>query len=210
MKAKIIIIGAAVAVGIIFLVVGLQRRAASYTDGDETASSGSNKSKSGFGLPSWLGGSESSTSAGRNPSWSESEEAARQAKQRELELAAARQLKRTYDGAAGGPPILPRYSSDAKGIGMAMVGVTPALRNCYEGVGSVEGKLPDDVHVRMTIAPDPRDPNRGIVTRAETQESAFHHPAVEGCVQNAVSMLTFDRVAKPVEANLPLVLSRRN
>lgn len=207
MKSKLIIAGA-VAAGLVFFVVGLQQRAASFqTDG--TASSGSNKSSSS-GSSWWRGGSESSTSPGRNASWSESEEAARQAKQRELELAAALQVKRTYDGAAGGPPILPRYSSDAKGIGLAMVGVTPALRTCYEGVGGLGDKLPDDVHVKMTIAPDPKDPNRGIVTRAEAQESAFRHPAVQGCVQSAVANLTFDRVAKPVEANLPLVLSRRN
>ena len=203
-----IITGAVMLVGLVILVIALRPRAASVTESGANVSSERSKSSSRSG--SWLGDSESDTSPSRNPSWTDAEEIQRQSKQRERELKAAAQVKRSLGGEAGGPAILPRYASDPRGIGLAIVGVTPALRACYESVGRDKAKLPDDVHVRLTIVPDPNHPNRGIVMRAETAETAFRHPAVEGCLQNAVSTLTFDRVSRPMEVNLPLVLARRN
>jgi hypothetical protein len=203
---KPIIIGAVVLGGLVVLSTALLKSKPA-ANGDDTEESSDAASEGGSFFSS--GGPHNS---GRQLTATEQAEAERRARQIELEAAAAAQFRRGHTGVAGSPAAAAaaRYKSDPQGIGEAIIGVTPALRDCYEGFGRLNQKLPDDVHVRVTIEPDPKDPNRGIVTRAETAESDFQHPSVEGCLRSAVSSLTFERMSKPVQANLPLVLQRHN
>ncbi|MET0386644.1 MAG: hypothetical protein ABW321_11825 [Polyangiales bacterium] len=211
MKRSTLVIGVAAVVGLLVVIGLAQRTEAPAAVGGKAKNAARAKSSaaSKSGWFSWLSSDddEESSAAVRQPFTKES-------RKRELEASAsakaqARQLRR-QGGAAGAPALMTQhYPSNPTGIGMAMVGVTPALRSCYEGYGKLKEKLPEDVHVKVTIGPDPKDPSRGIVTRAATAEKALRHPEVEGCLKNAVSSLSFDRVSKPVEANLPLVFAQR-
>jgi hypothetical protein len=146
---------------------------------------------------------------GQTVDWSTATESERRTRQTELESSAAAQVRRMQGGGAGGEA--PRYKIDPQGIGFAIIGVKPALRACYEQLGKFDPKLlPKDLHVRVTIASDPNDPTRGIVTQAATAESEFQHPTVETCLQKAVSELRFDPPAKPSRANLPMEFAQRN
>jgi hypothetical protein len=137
-------------------------------------------------------------------------ETEREARQREIEIAESVRLKGEFQGAAGGASILPRYPVDAQGIGRAILGLKPALRDCYENYGRRNQIQRDNIQVKVVIGPDPTDPSRGVVTNAESNEAAFRHPTVDGCVKNVVSDLRFDRPSHPIETELPLMLAHRN
>jgi hypothetical protein len=145
---------------------------------------------------------------GQTVDWSTATESERRARQTDLEQSAASRVRRMQGGAGGEAP---RYKTDPQGIGYAIIGVKPALRACYEELGKFDPKLlPKDLHVRVTIASDPNDPTRGIVTQAATVENEFQHPTVETCLQKAVSSLRFEPPAQPILANLPMEFAQRN
>lgn len=201
MKTKLIY-GAVTLVGL-FVLIAIVR----LGESDASKSSKSSETQPDAARPpaSWTVASGSRK--GQIVDWSTATEAERAVHQAELESTAATLVKRMQGGAGGEAP---RYTTDPKGIGYAIIGVKPALRACYEALGKFDKKLlPNDVHVRVTIASDPNDPTRGIV-QASTAETEFQQPTVETCLQNAVSELRFDPPAKPILANLPMEFAQRN
>jgi hypothetical protein len=195
LKQPRIVIGAVALVGVLALLLII--RASSPSDGTEDSA----------GSSSWWGGKKSD-GVGQSTSVSALSESERKARDLEQQVAASMRLKRAQGGAGGAAPV-PRYPSDPVGIGRAMLGVKPALRECYENFGRRNEGLPKDVNVRVTIGLDPNDPTAGMVTKAETKESAFQHPSVDECVKSAVGDLRFEAPTHPVQANLPLVVAQR-
>ncbi|MEY4579384.1 MAG: hypothetical protein RL701_4087 [Pseudomonadota bacterium] len=199
-----IIIGAVVLVGLLLPIVALQQVSPSGDDKEHSANASTDAAARAY--------ADRREKVRNIAKLAETDptEAERRARLLGMELEAAKEAARNdaFAGAAGGPSIKPIFHADPAGFGRAIVELKPALTQCYKGYGK-KHKLPNDVHVKLTIGQDPLNPSRGIVTQAQTIEESFQQPAVEGCLQQAVAHMTFDPPSQPTYINLPLQLASR-
>jgi hypothetical protein len=201
-----VIIGAVVLVGLLLPILALRQAAPSAKSGmSGVADPGSPEAQA----------EQERARKAKDPASAEAQSAAADDRARllALELGVNDDKHGAYGGGAAGGPAhagRPRFRTDPQGLGMAIVGVTPALRDCYEGYGRLsKEKLPKKVQVNITVAADPNDPSHGIVTNAATSDQKFQHQAVEDCLKQAVSNLNFEPPANPIEAHLPVALARK-
>jgi hypothetical protein len=76
------------------------------------------------------------------------------------------------------------------GIRAAMSGALPQIRSCYEDWLQLQPELAGQMKVQFTIESD--DAGAGRVSKTSLGDSGIGHLAMEGCVLNVVSDLSFE------------------